>query len=206
MPARLFSYVVARDFGFAPNPFHGYCTLCTCKPVIRRVANTGDWILGTGSKKRERDGRAVFAMCVTEILTFDEYWEDQRFLAKRPNLRGSQKQAFGDNIYHRVQSGNWIQEDSHHSLDGGIQNPRNIANDTQTDRVLISDDYVYWGDSGPKLPGRFRDHGGIDICTSTQGHKSRIFTERLIGDFIAWVRQRDENGYVGDPLDWDRTP
>ncbi len=27
-----------RDYGFAPNPFHGICTLATCKPVIRRVA------------------------------------------------------------------------------------------------------------------------------------------------------------------------
>ena len=34
---KLFSYVVARDFAFAPNPFHGYCTLATCKPIIRRV-------------------------------------------------------------------------------------------------------------------------------------------------------------------------
>src|SRR5712671_5339411 len=33
---RLYSYVVARDFGFAPNPFFGVCTLATCKPDIRK--------------------------------------------------------------------------------------------------------------------------------------------------------------------------
>ena len=27
----LFSYVVARDTGFAPNPSGGYCTLANCK-------------------------------------------------------------------------------------------------------------------------------------------------------------------------------
>lgn len=30
--AKGYSYVVARDFGFAPNPFNGFLTLATCKP------------------------------------------------------------------------------------------------------------------------------------------------------------------------------
>jgi hypothetical protein len=47
----LFTYVIARDFGFAPNPFHGVCTLATCKPGIRKSASVGDWILGIGGKK-----------------------------------------------------------------------------------------------------------------------------------------------------------
>jgi len=39
----LHSYVVARDYGFAPNPFFGFCTLATCKPRLRSVAQVGDW-------------------------------------------------------------------------------------------------------------------------------------------------------------------
>ncbi|WP_444979868.1 Nmad2 family putative nucleotide modification protein, partial [Klebsiella variicola] len=27
MKRRMFSYKIVRDFGFAPNPFHDYCTL-----------------------------------------------------------------------------------------------------------------------------------------------------------------------------------
>ena len=92
---RLFSYVVARDYGFAPNPFYGYCTLATCKPEIRKVADVGDWDLGTGSKSHGSAPHAVFAMLVTETLTFNGYWSDPRFRSKRPNLRGSKKQAFG---------------------------------------------------------------------------------------------------------------
>ena len=77
---KLFSYVVARDFGFAPNPFYGFCTLCTCKPIIRRVASVGDWIVGTGSKACVgRQNQVVFAMRVTETLTLDEYWAAPRF-------------------------------------------------------------------------------------------------------------------------------
>src|SRR5882762_6472831 len=51
---RLYSYVVARDFGFAPNPFYGFCTLATCKPRIRAHACVGDWVLGTGSACDDR--------------------------------------------------------------------------------------------------------------------------------------------------------
>ena len=75
---RLYSYIVANDTGFAPNPFHGYCTLATCKPRIRKTARVGDWIVGTGSKRNGKAGYAVYAMRVTEIMTFDEYWSDPR--------------------------------------------------------------------------------------------------------------------------------
>ena len=34
--SRVYMYVVDRDFGFAPNPFHGVRTLATCKPPIRK--------------------------------------------------------------------------------------------------------------------------------------------------------------------------
>ena len=139
---KLYSYVVARDFGFAPNPFYGYCTLCTCKTVTRRVAQIGDWVVGTGSAKNQRSNSIVFAMHISEIMDFDSYWNDERFLKKRPNLRGSKKQAFGDNIYWR-EGRRWGQADSHHSFEDGSPNPRNISNDTGTDRVLISSDYVY---------------------------------------------------------------
>lgn len=130
---RLHSYVIARDYGFAPNPFYGFCTLATCKPKIRKTADLGDWVVGTGSKARDRGDRLVYAMHVAEAMTFQQYWDDPRFLQKRPYLRGSKKQGFGDNIYHRGGK-KWRQEDSHHSLADGSPNVRNIDNDTQTDR------------------------------------------------------------------------
>jgi hypothetical protein len=35
----VFSYVVAKDGGFAPKPFHAFCTLACCKPKIRETAS-----------------------------------------------------------------------------------------------------------------------------------------------------------------------
>ena len=155
---KLFSYVVARDYGFAPNPFFSTCTLATCKPKIRRTASVGDWIIGTGSSKNDRQGYLVYAMCITEEMTFNEYWRDGRFQRKKPNLRGSMKQAFGDNIYFQDDAGQWQQQDSHHSYANGSSNPYNICNDTKADRILCSTDYAYWGSSGPKIPQKFRNY------------------------------------------------
>lgn len=196
---RLLTYVVARDFGFAPNPFHGYCTLATCKPIIRRVAKPGDWIVGTGSAARKRAGRFVFAMEVAEAMTFGEYWNDPRYRKKKPDLRGSKKQAFGDNIYHRVGL-DWHQENSHHSLNDGSPNPANIINDTQTDRVLVASNYIYWGGGGPTIPPEF-----WDLICNRRGHRSN-FDPALAARFIVWLRNQTERGFQADPLDWARTP
>lgn len=203
---RLFSYVVARDYGFAPNPFFGVCTLATCKPGIRRVAEAGDWIIGTGTAKRRRAGYLVYAMKVEGAMSFDEYWADPQFAQKRPNLRGSKKMAFGDNIYHRTNPHTpWQQLDSHHSFANGAPNPANIKNDTQADRVLFSRDFVYWGRAGPRIPARFRNYNGIDLCAG-RGHKQKIFSDTFITDFIDWLRNLNAVGYVGMPIDWDQTP
>ena len=190
---------MARDYGFAPNPFYGFCTLATCKPQIRKKAEIGDWIIGTGSKSKGRDGRLVYAMRVTEAMSFDEYWADSRFHRKRPDMHASVKKAFGDNIYHREnEAGEWRQLDSHHSYQDGTQNDRNVRNDTQVNRVLISDDFIYWGGSGPLLPP-FR---GETVCHSTQAHRCN-FPSEVVEDFVAWLRSFDDSGYCGIPLEWE---
>lgn len=201
---RLFSYVVARDYGFAPNPFFNVCTLATCKPGIRRQAQVSDWVVGTGTATRKRAGYLVYAMKIEEAMTFQNYWNDPRFAQKRPNLRGSKKQAFGDNIYHKTTpGGKWQQLDSHHSLSDGSPNPANVLNDTQTDRVLISTDYVYFGGAGPRIPGTFRNYDGVSLFAG-RGFKKN-FSDAIVNDFIAWVRSTGAKGYAGAPIDWDRT-
>src|SRR5216683_3767265 len=192
LSVKLYSYVVARDYGFAPNPFFGVCTLATCKPRIRSVAQIGDWVVGTGSKKGKREKRIVYAMRVTGAMTFNQYWTDPRFQAKKPNLRGSKKQAFGDNIYSKdADTTLWCQVDSHHSLTDGSPNESNVVADTSADRVLISDDFVYWGGSGPPLAQKLMSYGTqrINLCAG-RGHKNN-FPPALVEEFIAWIRSLD---------------
>src|SRR5262249_319097 len=114
-------------------------------------------------------------------------------------LLGSKKLAFGDNIYFK-KNGVWHQENSHHSLPNGKPNPANIAHDTKADRVLISDDFVYWGGEGPVMPApllkKLRKRGS--------GHRSD-FDEAFIRTATQWLRSLGEWGYASAPLDWTRT-
>lgn len=85
--AKGYSYVVARDYGFAPNPFWGVLTLATCKPKIRKSANVGDYVIGHSAAS---DGnKLIFIMKVGRVITFDEYWNSDEFEIKKPVMSGS---------------------------------------------------------------------------------------------------------------------
>ena len=190
---RLYSYIVATDSGFAPNSFHGFCTLATCKPKIRKTAQVGDWIIGTGSKSKRRDGYIVFAMRVTEIMSFHEYWQDPRFRCKRPDGSLGKRGACGDNIYYWNKDAKQYCQvpDSYHCGD-------DMKKDTGVDRVFISDDYIYWGGDGPPLPPEFC---GVNVRCYFQGHKCK-FPDEVVQAFITWFRRFKDKGCVGEPLDF----
>ncbi len=192
-----FSYVLARDYGFAPNPFGPYCTLATCKPGIRKSANIGDWVVGTGSVRYHGSENLVFAMKVSEKLTFNEYWEDPRFLYKRPVLNGSLKQMYGDNIYFQNQ-GQWHQADSHHSNEDGTPNMYNLKRDTSCPLVLVSEHFFYFGINAVRVPRRVIAQDGECICKKGPGYRCR-FTDTFVFRFIEWLKSKHKPGYWGDP-------
>lgn len=201
---KLHSYVVRYDSGFAPNPFYGYCTLATCKPPIRKSAAVEDWIVGCGSNDRSvrRGGHLVYAMRVTDALDFRAYAADPRFHQKIPYRRGSRKQSCGDNIYYRnATDTGWLQRDSFHSREDGSLNPDHVARDTGVDRVLVSDDFVYFGGYGPEFPDNLRDFHGLDICKSGIGVSS-FGDPELIAQFIHWIRSLKVSGYQSAPFEW----
>lgn len=215
----LFSYVVRYDIGFAPNPFHGWCSLGTCHEDFRGRVSVGDWVVGTGSAQKGLAGRLVYAMRVDEILRFDDYWGDERFAAKRPVRRGSMRQRYGDNIYHRDDAGNWVQADSRHSLNDGTPNLKHVAKDTKADAVLLSREYVYYGQAAPEIPTQFRSWRGptwtgrrfdpdtearYDLCMTYSGFRRHFPPEfkQAVVDWLCEVIAEDEAPFRGDPADW----
>ncbi len=202
MPLNIFSYIVARDYGFAPNPFYGWCTLATCKPQIRARAQIGDWIIGTGAKSRYGfAGKIIYLMQVTEAFDFNTYWRDPRFFSKRPKLNGSLKQLYGDNIYF-FRNDRWHQVDSHHSKEKGKPNRKNITHDTNVNRVLVSNKFVYFGENAPKILKRFRMFGPSkeDICCSARGHRKP--SSKLLESIIKWIDVSYGWGFKGMPLEF----
>lgn len=203
--AKTYVYVVDRDFGFAPNPFHGSCTLATCKPHIRKKAVVGDWVVGMGGVNLQAVGRCVFAMLVTQKMTFDEYWSDPMFLDKKPVRNGSQRMMVGDNIYHHnSDGGKWIQADSHHSNADGSVNIHNLQRDTTTsDKVLISQDFFYFGKEAPIVPAAL-----LEGLNYKNGRGHRIFDLEDANCLIEWLQgclPGTRNQIIAEPMDFHRS-
>jgi hypothetical protein len=197
----VWAYKIARDFGFAPNPYFGYCTLACCKPHIRKRAEIGDLVVGCGSAKLKLMGRSIFAMRITETLSFQQYWDDPRFGRKRPLFTAGVAREFGDNIYHRDNDGAWVQEDSHHSMDDGAWNAHNAERDLSADRVLLSTDFVYWGRLAPLVPPHLRDHNGEDFFPNVRDYR-RQYSDGLKQSVVDWF-DAGPKGRLGRPLNWD---
>jgi len=197
----VYVYVVDRDFGFAPNPFHGYCTLATCKPGIRLRAELGDWVIGLGGSRLKAKGKCIFAMRVSSAITFDTYWSDPAHLDKRPLRNGSRKMMVGDNIYHREnRSGLWLQADSHHSNSDGTANPHNVANDTKVDRVLLSQHFFYFGREAPVVPTAI-----LESLKYKNGRNYRRYNESDCKELLIWLSETfwpQLNIVAGDPTDF----
>lgn len=202
MPS-VYLYVVDRDFGFAPNPFHGCCTLATCKPVIRRTAAIGDWVLGMGGSRLNATGRCVFAMQVTNKISFDDYWSNPEYAEKKPVRNGSKTMLVGDNIYHRDSPDSaWQQEDSHHSADSG-PDLYNVERDTSSNNVLISDRFLYFGKSAPAVPSEILDAIGYKNVRS-----HRRIDQAIAQPIIDWLlakHGRTLNVLAGFPFDFENS-
>jgi len=144
----------------------------------------------------------VYAMRVTETLRLEDYGADPRFQSKKPYRHGSRKQSCGDNIYYRdALNGGWNQRDSFHSRPDGTPNPDHIARDTKVSRVLVSDDFVYFGGHGPRFPDELRNFEGHDVCKSGIG-RSCFDHPELIERFVQWVRSLGVDGYQSAPFEW----
>jgi Nucleotide modification associated domain 2 len=141
-------------------------------------------------------------MRVTDALRFDEYWGAPQYRCKRPVRNGSRKTIVGDNIYHHdLISGQWVQEDSHHSQPNGAQDPYNVQHDTQTDRVLVSEHFYYFGSSAPLVPPEILHEIGYQ---NRRNH--RVFSMEAAFPLISWLEEsfgKRLNQVMGDPYQFE---
>ncbi len=200
----VYIYVVDRDFGFAPNPFHGVCSLATCKPQIRNTAQVDDWVFGVGGSRLKSTGKCIFAMRVTQKITYNEYWENPEFKDKKPVRNGSKKMLLGDNIYHcSKETGLWSQAHSHHSLADGSMNEYNKNRDTKSRNVLLSKHFYYFGSAAPIIPKNILNR----LCYKNGvGHRKYSYDQAK--HLVVWLEEkyRDRlNLVVADPFNFDHS-
>lgn len=199
---RNFTYKIDHDYGLAPNPFGGFCTLAVCKSDIRKNKNleVGSWFFGIGAKSvgTQYFKKLIFCMKVEEKLTFNDYWNDIRFQYKKPILNGSLVQMYGDNFYHQDKNGDWVQENSAHSLEDGTPNEKHLIRDTGGSFVLVSKNFYYFGENAITIPEEFTPA----ICTNAR-NMAFAKPQETVDAFIAWLQSNYEKGILyGDPISW----
>lgn len=197
-----FRYKMDHDYGFAPNPFHGILTLAACKGDIRRNNNLkiGDWVVGLGSKAMDNLDHVIYAMQVDEILTFNQYWNDERFDCKKPILNGSLVQMYGDNVYHSVLgTEQMIQEKCAHSNSDGSVNTEHRDRDSRGENVLIAKRFYYFGNKCPLLPEKF---SYIKVFYRGIKYWDLYGENKKIQAFVDWLDEAYGQGIHGDPCNW----
>jgi len=190
----LYSYCIPYDDGAAPNPYWGICTLVICKPVIRRVAQEGDWIVGTGSKKspiNDISNHVVYAMKITKKMTMQKYDDTckKNYPKKIPDWNSHDfRRWVGDCIYD-------FSDGSDPQIKQGVHNEGNKKRDLGGKFALISEHFYYFGDNPIELPENL-----TNIIQRGQGHKSKS-NRPYVNDFISWIEKQkcELNSINGEP-------
>lgn len=147
----LYSYVVTHDYGFAPNPYGGVLTLATCKPDIRRTAQVGDWLMGTGSADSVGQNKLIYLACISKIISIADYGSSDEYKNKVPVKTAEAWSRRGDNIYRKDGDGSWTQVSNRfHGID-------EMEHDLSGLNVLVCKDFWYFGVNAIGIPNEFKD-------------------------------------------------
>lgn len=188
----LYSYCLRYDDGAAPNPFWGVCTLAICKPAIRRTAQAGDWVVGTGSVRSpggSSAGRVVYAMRVSKVLSMPDYdaWTRAKRPAKVPDWTSrDHRRRLGDSIY------DFSEEPP--ALRPSVHGANEVRTDLSGRNVLVSNHFFYFGNGAVPLPERL-----LPIVHQGRGHRSWM-NEPYTDAFVAWLERLSVSpGVHGEP-------
>ncbi|MBN1330474.1 MAG: hypothetical protein JXA54_13450 [Candidatus Heimdallarchaeota archaeon] len=192
---RLFSYIVKYDTGAAPNPYGKYCTLVICKPRIRKAADIGDWIVGTGTADNPFDGKdysnkVIYAMEITDKVDMEKYHEycqrsnsqyGNELKNKIPKFESKDyTKQMGDCIYYNISNNYETAE-----LRPGIHKKDCMERDLSGKYALISNHYYYFGDKAVEIKEDLKP-----IVAITQGHRSDA-NKNYVAEFIKWIESEE---------------
>lgn len=186
---KIISYVVKYDYGFAPNPFHGFLTLATCKPIIRSSKNThkGDILLG----KASGEDKLIYVGIISDIVTIEEYSTNPKFEDKKPRKIKTidDINQFGDNMYY-LENGCW------RNLKGWHTEQEQWDRDISGKNVLICERFWYFGDNAPDIPPEFLSF----ICQGRGMKHSKEQDKNAVERFMEWLTHKyPQQGLLGKP-------
>ena len=197
-------YKLTHDAGFAPNPFHGFLTLATCKPVIRRCRVKYDWVAGFASITLANLAKSkgvfidphalVYLMQITEEpIRLLSYFEDPRFVKKKPDLFSSkQVDRCGDNIYYAVGASIHQLPNDHHTDD-------EVGHDLGGLNAIVSNNFYYFGQNAFMPDEGWTAFLGQELSKARTFMCPPILVPRLLERFR---QQRIQKGLNGTPCLW----
>jgi hypothetical protein len=136
-----------------------------------------NWIAGIS---REINGyKLIYAMQVNEILLFDKYYNNRRFVEKIPDNTKKVLHSRGDNIYKPLPDVGFKQLQSLHS-NTCKENIEEKEKDLSGKNVLISNNFYYFGSKPLDLPDT------LNVLKGGHGHKNR-FSSGIVSAFINFI-------------------
>jgi len=145
----------------------------------------GNWLIGHSPKEDGR--RLVYTMLISEVLSMDQYFQDDRFECKKPKPSGTPEEQCGDNIYYKY-TDQWKRLPSrfHNHCDNFIQD---------IDRkVFVAECFYYFGCRRLTIP---------DDLEGVIQHRQGVHytTDHLADHFVAWLKAHFKPGILGMPRD-----
>lgn len=181
---RIFVYKMTTDNGGAPCVMNSLLSLAICKPMIRRKAKVGDWIIGLGGKNL---GEGIIYVAHVTCTAGGEYYQDRRF-ARRP-----------DCIYHCRDGGLTRKKSAAYH-----ENPANVATDLGTGpeyrnaRVLLSSDFLYFGKRKETLAEDFKAFAD-SIGRGHRVNHAPVRREALLSMIAALQQKHTGKKQIGEP-------
>jgi len=129
-------------------------------------------------------------MQISEILSFDSYYQATRFQDKKPEIKGNWQQRVGDNMYYQDRDGNWQQHPTLHHRQKEI-----IRKGLKHPYVFIGSKFFYFGENAIGFPTEFET-----LIWSRQGCKTN-FKVKIVENFIEWLQRNYKPGLYGNPFD-----
>ena len=179
---RIYRYVLTSDTGMAPSIDKGLVTLATCKPVIRRCAQPGDWVIGFLASPAP-PGMVAWAGKVSRSVAVGDYERE---------FRGR-----SDAVYRQAPDGSFqrLRTDYH-------TEPGQMETDISGPALLFdSVSTWYFGDRPQMLPESL-----LHLAARGQGHRVNGVAPDDAECLLAWLTSRDDPGIHGQPPDRDHDP
>jgi hypothetical protein len=190
-------YTMTSDSGFAPHVGDGWISLACCAAPTREHTRVGSFVLGVSGKTMRGVPfhTPIFLMQVDEKLTFDEYFNDERFRGR------------ADNIYFKGEDGDYVQDkDRRHLKDKRYRRMHSDENDAEKSRhVLLSRHFYYFGDCWRRGDSRLTEEmeklcERVGFKYTVGGHYKKVrMDNRFVQRFLRYIIRNYRVGKNGEP-------